>query len=510
MMELRYGRKTVCLLAVIYSAVIGLAFSPIGSLASAGSSFGVPAVTLAKAPACDMAASTSPGATADISDVGTSPGAIAGVSAVGTSPGATADISDVGTSPGAIAGVSAVGTSPGATAGISAGGISAEAAAGESTDTSSDDGKTAGTSIGILDAGVDPPAINAMAAVVVEESTGRILYEKNALAKRSIASTTKIMTALVTLENANVEDVVVVSKRAASIGGSIAGLRQGDKYTLRELLYALLLTSANDAAIAIAEHVGGSVEGFAEMMNKRARTLGAVNSNFVTPHGLDRENQYSTAYDVALITIEAMKHPMFREIVSTASSYIPGHNLYNTNELLGSYPGADGVKTGYTGKAGRCLVSTAERDGMRLISVVLGSPTRNARADASRKLLDYGFENFSMYKLMNKDEVYAKIPVYRGIADYVALKADKDIVLPLSKKEAEALTVREHVPDTVDAPVYAGSVSGYVEFVLDGRVLAQSMLMVGEDVRKTNYMDYLGLIINTWGRLIRGVIFSNL
>ena len=384
---------------------------------------------------------------------------------------------------------------------------------------SSDDARVFPAAGGILDVTVttgetdpdiEPPSINAMAAVVVEESTGRILYEKNALQKRSIASTTKIMTALVALENANVEDVVTVSKRAASIGGSVAGLRYGEKYTLRELLHALLIVSANDAAIAIAEHVGGSVEEFAGMMNKRAKSLGAVNSNFVTPHGLDTENQYSTAYDVALITIEALKQPLFREIVSTVSSYIPGHNLHNTNELLGTYPGADGVKTGYTGKAGRCLVTTAKRNGMRLISVVLGSPTRSARAEASRKLLDYGFENYRMYRLMSKGDVYAKIPVYRGVTEYVELKADRDIVLPLNRKEAESLEVKEHVPDVVGAPVYAGSVSGYVEFVLDGRVLAQNVLKAGEDIRKTNYLDYFELIFRTWGRMIREGIFASL
>ncbi|MFY9567657.1 MAG: hypothetical protein WAP56_00660, partial [Acetivibrionales bacterium] len=204
------------------------------------------------------------------------------------------------------------------------------------------------------------------------------------------------------------------------------------------------------------------------------------------------------------------KHPLFCEMVSTVSSYIPGHNLYNTNELLGSYPGADGVKTGYTGKAGRCLVSTAKKNGMRLISVVLGSPTRSARAEASRRLLDYGFENFRMYKLMSKGEVYAKIPVYRGVSEYVALRADRDIVLPLSRREAEMLKVRELVPDIVNAPVHAGSVSGYVEFVLEGRVLAQNMLTVSEDIRKTNYLDYLSLIFDAWGRMFREGIFADL
>jgi D-alanyl-D-alanine carboxypeptidase (penicillin-binding protein 5/6) len=268
-----------------------------------------------------------------------------------------------------------------------------------------------------------PPVINALAAVVVEESSGRVLYEKNATQKRSIASTTKIMTAIVALENANLDEEIVISKRAASIGGSVIGLRAGQKYTVREMLYAMLMASANDAAIAIAEHVAGTVEDFAKMMNKKAESLGMEDSHFVSPHGLDRDNQYSTAYDMAIITIEALKNPLFAEIVSTKSSYIPGHSLYNTNELLGSCPGVDGVKTGYTGKAGRCLITTVKRGDMRLISVVLGSPTRTARANASRDLINYCFDNFSMHKLLNAGDIYVQVPVYRGVEGYVSLKA---------------------------------------------------------------------------------------
>jgi D-alanyl-D-alanine carboxypeptidase (penicillin-binding protein 5/6) len=355
-----------------------------------------------------------------------------------------------------------------------------------------------------------PPSINALAAVVVEESTGRILYGKNALEKRSIASTTKILTALVALENGNPEDKVRVSKRAAAIGGSTVGLREGEEYTLRELLYAMMMISGNDAAIAIAEHIGGSVEDFAIMMNARAKSLGAVNSNFVTPHGLDREGQYSTAYDMALITIEALKNPLFCQIVSTSSFYIPGHSLYNTNELLGSYPGVDGVKTGYTGQAGRCLVTTAKKNGMRLISVVLGSPTRNARANASRSLLDYCFGNYKMYRLIGEDDIYAMIPVYRGINGYAELRAEKEVIMPLNRKESASLRVREHVPDKLNAPVYAGTGAGYLEFVLDGKVLAQSTLVVTEDIRKTTYADYLRLIFETWSRMMREGIFAGL
>ncbi len=347
-----------------------------------------------------------------------------------------------------------------------------------------------------------PPVINALAAIVLEESTGRMLYNKNGLEKRSIASTTKVMTALVALENGNLEDKVTVSKRAAGIGGSKAGLREGEQYLLRELIYAMMMISANDAAIAVAEHIGGSVENFADMMNARATSLGAVNSHFVTPHGLDREDQYSTAYDIALITIEALKYPVFREIVATTSSYIPGHSLYNTNDLLGSYPGADGVKTGYTGKAGRCLVSTARKNGMRLITVVLGSPTRNARASASMCLLDYGFENFSMYCLLKRGDTYARVPVHRGIKGDVTLRVESDIVAPLSKSEAESINKREYVPDVLNAPVYAGASTGYVEYALNGRVLAQSQLVVADDVRKTTYADHLKQIFEAWGGMI--------
>ncbi len=370
------------------------------------------------------------------------------------------------------------------------------------------DSKAAAPVTGQGPSDITPPVVNALAAVVVEGSTGRIIYNKNALEKRSIASTTKIMTALVALENGNPEDIVKVSNSAAAIGGSRAGLREGEQYTLRELLFAMLMISGNDAAIAIAEHIGGSVEAFADMMNERARSLGAVNSHFITPHGLDRADQYSTAYDVALITMEALKNHLFCEIVSTTSSYIPGHSLYNTNELLSSYPGVDGVKTGFTGQAGRCLVSTATKNGMRLISVVLGSPTRNARASASRSLLDYGFDNYKLYKLARQGDIYARIPVYRGIESYVALKNESDIILPLNREEAKSMKVREYVPDMLNAPIHAGSGTGYIEYVLNGKVLAQNMLVTTEDVRKAAYTDYLKLIFETWGSMMREGIFA--
>ena len=355
-----------------------------------------------------------------------------------------------------------------------------------------------------------PPVINALAAIVVEESSGRVLYEKNATQKRSIASTTKIMTAIVALENANLDEEIVISKRAASIGGSVIGLRAGQKYTVREMLYAMLMASANDAAIAIAEHVAGTVEDFSKMMNKKAESLGMEDSHFVSPHGLDRDNQYSTAYDMAIITIEALKNPLFAEIVSTKSSYIPGHSLYNTNELLGSCPGVDGVKTGYTGKAGRCLITTVKRGDMRLISVVLGSPTRTARANASRDLINYCFDSFSMHKLLNAGDIYVQVPVYRGVEGYVSLKADESIVLPLSKAEVEMLKINRSVPDRLDAPVYAGTDTGFIEYEINGRVLAGSILKVSKDIRRKTMLDYFLDVLYSWGKVMREGIFSGI
>ncbi|MEN6315520.1 MAG: D-alanyl-D-alanine carboxypeptidase family protein [Clostridiaceae bacterium] len=357
-------------------------------------------------------------------------------------------------------------------------------------------------------AGKKAPVINALAAIVIEVSSGRVLYAKNAAVKRSIASTTKIMTAVVALENGKLEDEVTISKKAAGIGGSTIGLRTGQKFTLKELLYAMLMSSANDAAVAVAEHIGGTVEGFAKMMNRKAESLGASDSNFITPHGLDAANQYSTAYDVAIITRCALKNPVFAEIVSTTSSSIPGYGLYNTNELLGAYPGVDGVKTGYTGQAGRCLVTTIQKDGMRVITVVLGSPTRTARANASRDLMNYTFENFKMHRLLNAGDIYANVPVLRGIHEIAALKVAQNVEIPLSDAELVSMEVKKSIPDILNAPVYAGTDTGYVEYAVNGEVLAQSMLTISEDVRRKTFLDYLQFVLNSWAKMMREGIFA--
>jgi serine-type D-Ala-D-Ala carboxypeptidase (penicillin-binding protein 5/6) len=348
------------------------------------------------------------------------------------------------------------------------------------------------------------PNINALSAVVMDTVSGRVLYEKNGYSKRSIASTTKIITAIIAIENGNLEDEVTVSKKAASVWGSTINLKEGQKLKLRELLYGLMLNSGNDAAIAISEYIGGSVENFCDMMTKKAMELGAKNSSFKSPHGLDAEGHYSTAYDLALITRYAIKNKTFSEIVKTQSATIPGKSLQNTNEMLYSYPGTDGVKTGFTGKAGRCLVTSATRNNWRLISVTLGSPTRNARAQSSRSILDYVFNNYKIEKILKKDEVIGKIPVIKGVEKYAAVKADKEIEIPLNKDELDKLTNEIDLPGELKAPVNAGTEIGNVKYLLDGKVLAEATLKIETDVAHKGIFDYLGEIFGSWVKLMEG------
>ena len=221
------------------------------------------------------------------------------------------------------------------------------------------------------------PTINARSAIVMDLDTGTILYEKNAYRKRPMASTTKIMTGIVAIENCSLDEDVTISEKAGHMGGSVMGIKTGTIVKMKDLLYGMLICSGNDAAVAIAEHVGGSVEGFAELMNKKALELGAFSTSFSNPHGLDADNHYTTAYDLAKITRYALKMDTFNDIVKTSEFNFNGRTFRNTNEMLLGYEGADGVKTGYTGRAGRCLVTSATKNNMRIISVVLFCDTKN-------------------------------------------------------------------------------------------------------------------------------------
>jgi D-alanyl-D-alanine carboxypeptidase (penicillin-binding protein 5/6) len=353
----------------------------------------------------------------------------------------------------------------------------------------------------------EAPLIDAGAAVVMDMKSGRILYEKNAYSKRAMASTTKIMTAILAIEKGNPDDDVVVSERADSIWGSTIGIRKGEVFKLSELLYGLMLSSGNDAAIAVAEHIGGTVENFAEMMTQKAREIGAKNTSFKTPHGLDMDGHYTTAYDLALITRYALANSIFSSVVGTKYTSIKDIGLSNTNELLTIYPGADGVKTGYTGKAGRCLVSSATRNNRRIIAVVLNCSTRSVRAQSSIKILNYAFDNYKPCTLITSGEKIKEIPVSRGVRDSVLVKSVENVEVPLRFDEIDAVEKRVYLSDSLEAPVYAGSNVGVIEFVVNGEIIGESPLAVWSDVRKKGVFDYLEGILNRWIRQMREGIF---
>ena len=263
----------------------------------------------------------------------------------------------------------------------------------------------------------DVPALNAHAAVLIDGASGRLLYGYNEHRQLPMASTTKVMTALLALEGCSLQETVTASKRASGVPGTSIYLREGEQLTMEEMLLGLMLRSGNDAAVAIAEHVSGSVEAFAEKMNERAQELGAQ-ANFITPNGLDAGGHSISALGLALVARQAMTLPDFRRIVGTQRATIrwPGNDydrvLTNKNRLLREYEGATGIKTGFTSKAGRCLVFSAEREGMELIGVVLNCGTR---FDSAERLLDWGFATYPLAEAAHAGEAAARTAVRGGV-----------------------------------------------------------------------------------------------
>ncbi|MGB9802564.1 D-alanyl-D-alanine carboxypeptidase family protein [Desulfofundulus sp.] len=275
------------------------------------------------------------------------------------------------------------------------------------------------------------PQTLAKAALLMDARNGQVLYQKSATLPMYPASTTKILTAIIALEHSRLDDVVTVPREATLVEGSSIGLQEGERLTMEDLLYALLLSSANDAAVAIADHVAGSVPAFAALMNQKARSIGARASNFQNPSGLPDPRHYTTAYDMALITRYAMQNPTFRAIVSTRFKQIhrpdadrskgpPQEHLWNHNRLLSRYEGAIGVKTGYTVEAGQCLVAAAQRDGRELIAVVLNSQGSAVYSDV-QALLDYGFSAFQTAELVKSGEVVASFSLPGGAGEVKAV-----------------------------------------------------------------------------------------
>lgn len=337
------------------------------------------------------------------------------------------------------------------------------------------------------------PSVSAKSAILIDGSSGRVIGVKNADLRMSMASTTKIMTALVAIENCDIKKTVAVSPCAVGVEGSSIYLYEGEKLTMEDLLYAMLLESANDAAAAIAIEVGGSIEGFADMMNEKAEELGLENTHFTNPHGLDHEEHYTTARELAIIAGEALRNEVFREIVSTYKKDIPLNEtegirlLINHNKLLKNYEGAVGVKTGYTKKSGRCLVSAAERDGLFLICVTLNAP--NDWQDHST-ILDYGFSLYESRLLCLDGEYRHIMPVVGGDQDYVILTNNGDVRVTLPR-DAGDIKCSAEIFSFEYAPVQQGDVCGRLIYTQDGKTVATVPLYAKYTVERKHYKKNL-------------------
>ncbi|WP_297871728.1 D-alanyl-D-alanine carboxypeptidase family protein [uncultured Oscillibacter sp.] len=318
---------------------------------------------------------------------------------------------------------------------------------------------------------------SAASAILMDVDSGRVLYEQNADAKMLIASTTKIMTALVAVRDGNLSDTVTVSREAAYTEGSSMYLKEGEELTLETLLYGLMLCSGNDAAVAVAEHVGGSVQGFVKRMNETARELGMDHSSFANPNGLDDEKHYSTARDMAVLACAALENETVLRIASTRSITIGGRTMTNHNKLLSMMDGCLGLKTGYTRAAGRTLVSCAERNGQRLAAVTLQDG--NDWAD-HQSLFEYGFSAYPAQRPAILGRELGRAAVAGGMSDSVPLVAADSFSWPLA--EGERLETSLELFRDLSAPVTAGTRAGQAVFTLNGQEVGRVDLLCGETV----------------------------
>lgn len=340
---------------------------------------------------------------------------------------------------------------------------------------------------------------SARSAVLYLPDTEDFLYCKNADLQLPMASTTKIMTALVALENSSLTDTVAIDDSAIGIEGSSAYLRHGDVLTMEELLYALLLQSANDAATAIACHISGGVDEFAILMNSKACELGLCNTHFTNPHGLDDENHYTTAKELAIIAANALKNDTFKKIVSTYKKTFTSEErtrtYVNHNKLLRLYDGCIGVKTGFTKKSGRCLVGAAEKDGLTFITVTLDAPSDWNDHSA---MLDFGFAEKKSVTLADIDEIHYELPVINGKSDKITVKNENRLTAILDNNGKE---IKQHIklPRYVTAPINKGDILGEIIYTIDGSQIGKVNLIATESIEqeKTFWDKILSLFNKT-------------
>ncbi len=335
------------------------------------------------------------------------------------------------------------------------------------------------------------PNVTATSAIVIEASTGHVIYSRNADQRMFPASTTKMMTLIMALESGRLDELVTIGSGVVGVKGSILWLNFNEQIPLRELLYGMMTVSANDAAIAIAEHLDGSVENFTARMTKRAQELGATGTQFTNPHGLHADNHYTTAHDLALLAAYGYKLAEFEEIVTAKEkSYAWIHDvpkiIRSENQMLWLYNGANGIKTGYTDQAGRCLISAAKRDGIQIISVVLDS---EYMWNDSIQLLDYGFQNVKIEKIVTEGEVVKNIPVISGRKKSVQVKTTGEIVMPIFGND-EPYEVVYDLPKSLNAPVTDGQKVGKVRVMYGDKEAASVDIIATADIEQKSFFRW--------------------
>ena len=352
---------------------------------------------------------------------------------------------------------------------------------------------------------IEEPKLNARIGLIFDRNSKTILYEKNGLKQVPMASTTKIMTAIVVLENANLDDIVTISKKAAGTGGSRLGLKTNDKITVHDLLYGLMLKSGNDAAVALAEHVGGGIEQFAKLMNEKANKMGLVNTHFITPHGLDQEKHYTTAYELAYMADYALNIPKFKKIVNSKKYNITinarSNLIGNTNELLGNLNGVYGVKTGFTNGAGRCLVTACKRDELDIITVVLGADTKKIRTSDSIKLIEYAYKNYEVINIQDIiKEQFKKWKYLNQDRIYINKAQENNLELEIEELGYEKIAVKKEEKDKIkievkslyylEAPVLEKQCIGNVKVQINNKTLATLNIFNTKMIEKKKIFDY--------------------
>ena len=344
--------------------------------------------------------------------------------------------------------------------------------------------------------------LDSESAILIDEVSGKVLYEKNPDAKLPMASMTKIMSMLLIMEKIEsgalkYDDKVIISKNASGMGGSQVFLQEGEEYKVEALLKCIAVSSANDAVVAMSEKISGSVESFVNLMNEKAKELGLANTNFANPHGLDAENHYSSARDMSKLARELLKHKDILKFTSIYEDYLTKPDgsqvwLVNTNRLVRFYDGVDGLKTGYTTEAGYCLTATAKKNDLRLISVVMKSSSGDARSKDTATLLTYGFNSYKNHIIYESNKELGEVNIEGGKKDKVKvyLKDNASVLLGVTENPKEySFNIKV---DTIKAPIKKDTIVGTAEIIdNEGNIIAEKDVIIKEDIKKASFLDYI-------------------